>query len=335
MKDSRGSYPAQFRAPWWCLGAHCQTLWPVLFRRLPPINLRRERLELPDGDFIDLDWTENHREQAPLVVILHGLEGSSRSHYASGLLGVIQDRGWRGLVMHFRGCSGEPNRLARAYHSGETGDIDYLMKELHRREAQTAIAIVGYSLGGNVLLNWLGRSGRNANLVAAVAVSVPFTLSETADRINRGFSRIYQRHLLRSLLDRFRRKSGRMALPIKLSSLAEIHTMREFDDCIIAPLHGFKDANDYYRQSSSRQRLHNITVDTLLLQAQDDPFMTEAVIPTEAELSSAVTLELCDHGGHVGFVYGRWPWQARYWLEERIPEFLSSRFQPARNDRQT
>ena len=314
-----------FRAPWWCRGPHCQTLWSVCCRRQPQPELIRERLELADGDFIDLDWTDNELATAPLVVILHGLEGSSRSHYATGLLTAIRRHGWRGVVMHFRGCSGEPNRLARAYHSGEINDLGTVIDILQQRQPSIPVAVVGYSLGGNVLLNWLAQRRDHGPMVAAVAISVPFELAECVDRLNRGMSKIYQRHLLTNLLDSIHSKARRVDLPIDLSVLDNIRTIREFDDRVIAPLHGFRDADDYYRQSSSRQHLHAIDIDTLIIQARDDPFMTAAVNPEVTELSPAITLEVSNGGGHVGFVYGSWPWRAQYWLETRIPAFLEPR----------
>lgn len=311
-----------FTPAWWCRGPHMQTLWPRLVRRKPRLSLRRERLELPDGDFIDLDWTQN--SAGPIVIVLHGLEGSSRSIYARGLLCAIAKRGWRGVVMNFRGCSEEPNRLPRRYHSGDTGDLAYLVDILHQREPHTPLAAVGYSLGGNVLLKWLGSAKQTEKLTAAVAVSVPFVLAATADRMQRGFSRIYQWGLLRNLRRSTAAKRDIMDLPITVSDLSSLKTFREFDEHVTAPLHGFDGADQYYSVASSRQYLRNITVSTLVLHARDDPFMTEASIPLREELPASVMLELSSHGGHVGFVSGTWPWTARYWLEERIPEYLKN-----------
>lgn len=294
----------------------------MLRRWGPYISLRRERLELTDGDFIDLHWTENRT--GPIVIVLHGLEGCSKSPYARGLLTALQHNGLRGVVMHFRGCSGAPNRLARSYHSGDTGDLAYLVTTLRRREPTTPLAAVGYSLGGNVLLKWLGETGRAAEIAAAVAVSVPFLLAHASDRVNRGFSRLYQWKLLRSMRRSVKRKLRHMPLNIKTHKLPTLRSFRDFDDHVTAPLHGFRDAEHYYAVASSKQYLRNIAVDTLILHARDDPFMNEAVVPTQEDLSSTVELELCEHGGHVGFVYGTWPWRARYWLEERIPEYLQA-----------
>jgi predicted alpha/beta-fold hydrolase len=312
----------RFQPAWWCRNAHLQTLWPHLFRHQPEMGLHRERLELPDGDFIDLDWTPDNR--GPIVVILHGLEGSAQSPYVQGLLEAVRGRAWRGVVMHFRGCSGEPNRLARSYHSGETGDLSFLIQTLRSREPDTPLAVVGYSLGGNVLLKWLGETGNEAKVQAAVAVSVPFVLHHAADRLNQGFSRIYQWILLRSLKRGVRRKFKNIPAPISLENLAAINSLRDFDDQITAPLHGFTSADHYYSVASSRQYLKGIQVNTLIIHAQNDPFMTADAIPATSELSPSTQFELYADGGHVGFVAGRRPWRARYWLEERVLEYLKS-----------
>ena len=300
-----------------------QTLWAPLMRRRPRTALRRERLELPDGDFIDLDWTTAN-DKGPIVIVLHGLEGSSDSPYARGILKAIEARGWRGVVMHFRGCSGEPNRLPRSYHSGDTGDLIHLVETLRRREPRAPLATIGYSLGGNALLKWLGKSGEQAPLCAAVAVSVPFVLDHAAAKLQRGFSRVYQWELLRRLRNSVEEKRRRMELPLKISDLSTLKCFRDFDEHVTAPLHGFDGADHYYAVSSSRQYLHGIAIPTLILHALDDPFMTAGTIPRHDELSGHVTLEVSRHGGHVGFVGGFWPGLSRYWLEERIPAYLAN-----------
>ncbi len=311
----------QFSPAWWLPGPHLQTLWPTLCRReLKSIVLKRERFELEDGDFLDLDWTD--QKEGPIVLILHGLEGSIHSPYAKGMLHAVQQRGWRGVFMHFRGCSGEMNRHPQSYHSGETKDVARLVDLLQKREKCQQIAAVGFSLGGNVLLKWLGELGKDSPLCAAVGISVPFELSKTATRIQRGFSRVYQRHFMRTLCQKVRDKFEHQSPPIELPELGELRSLREFDDRITAPLHGFLGAEDYYQKSSSRQFLKKIAIPTLLLQAKDDPFMTTDLLPDPGELSPHVTLELTEQGGHVGFVGGKLPWRAEYWLEQRVPEFL-------------
>ncbi|MGA7801971.1 MAG: hydrolase [Gammaproteobacteria bacterium] len=307
---------SDFRPAWWLPGPHLQTLMPNLLRSPSRTGLRRERLELADGDFLDLDWAGP--ADGPLVLVLHGLEGSIRSPYAAGILNALARHGYRAVLMHFRGCSGEPNRLPRSYHSGETGDLDAVVRELKHRYPRRTLFVLGYSLGGNVLLKWLGEQGRDAAVDAAVAVSVPFELSQAGRRLRQGFSRGYQWHLLGRLRRSVRIKARRMKLPIAVDHLAAMRTFRQFDDQVTAPLHGFRDADDYYRRCSSRQFLAAIAVPTLIVHALDDPFMTPEAVPTGAELSPQVTLELASTGGHVGFVAGSLPWRPRYWLEERI-----------------
>lgn len=311
-----------FKASWWLSSPHLQTLWPTLCRR--PIKnflLRRERFELPDGDFLDLDWS--HHKTGPIVLILHGFEGSIESPYAKGMLQVIHHRGWRGVFMHFRCCSGEYNRLPRIYHSGETGDVAAVISALRAREPSTPIAAIGFSLGGNVLLKWLGETGQGNPLIAAVAISVPFELHKAAARVDHGFSKLYQWHLLKSARKKIEKKFQRMPAPFPLPILSKIRSIRDFDDKVTAPLHGFMDASDYYARSSSRQYLNNVHVPTLVLQAKDDPFMTKDLLPTKDELSPYITFELTEKGGHVGFVTGKFPWKAEYWLEKRVPLYLS------------
>jgi predicted alpha/beta-fold hydrolase len=310
--------PSTFSAPWWLRNPHLQTFWPVLVRRQPPVRHRVERLTLPDGDFVDLCWTGP--DQGPLVVLLHGLQGSIRSPYAVGMLRALQARGIRGVLMHFRGCSGHPNRLARGYHSGETDDLRFLLETIRQREPDTPLAAVGYSLGGNVLLKYLGESGEAAPLRAAAAVSVPLVLRTASQRLSTGLSRIYDRYLLRALLDGARRKATLLTeAGLDVPAVLGCRSIREFDDRLTAPLHGFADAEDYYARCSSRGFLHRIRCPTLILHAADDPFMRPDVVPRPEELSSDVTLELSPRGGHVGFVSG----VGRYWLEDRVPEFIA------------
>jgi uncharacterized protein len=312
-----------FRPAWWLPGPHLQTLWPHLVRRRPRLALRRERLELPDGDFVDLDWTAG--ATGPLALVLHGLEGCSASHYAAGILEALHTRGVRGVLMHFRGCSGEPNRMPRSYHSGETTDLQHVLDVLRRREPATPFAAIGYSLGGNVLLKWLGERGEHARLSAAIAVSVPFDLHQAAWRLERGTSRLYQWALLQQLRRSAARKFRSRPAPFDLEALHRARSFRAFDDLVTAPLHGFSSADEYYSRSSSRQYLRSIRVPTLILHAADDPFMTERAIPRPADLSPQVTLELSPKGGHVGFVAGRSPLRPVYWLEQRIPDYLKAR----------
>ncbi|MBV9576737.1 MAG: hydrolase [Gammaproteobacteria bacterium] len=316
----------QFKPAWWLLNSHLQTLWPALFRsEIKDLALENERVELPDNDFIDLTWVGKNKS-APIVLILHGFEGSLESHYAKGMLRAIDQQGWRGVFMHFRGCSGEPNRLLRGYHSGETKDAAYIVNLLLQREPRCPLAAIGYSLGGNVLLKWLGETGRENPLKAAIAISVPFELNKAADRIQQGFSRFYQWYLLKCVCERLRHKFASIPAPIDTADLFRVQTIRDFDHKYTVPIHGFTSVDEYYTTTSSRRYLHAIQVPTLILHAKDDPFMTEDVIPRQEELSSYVTLEITECGGHVGFVAGKYPWRPHYWLEERAPEFLNNYF---------
>lgn len=312
--------PSIFRPAWWLPGGHLQTLWPALLRSAPALMVRRERLNLSDGDFIDVDWVG---EQGPIVVVLHGLSGSIDSHYARGILRAVALRGWRGVLMHFRGCSGEPNRLPRSYHAGETGDLYAFIALLREREPHVPLAVVGYSLGGNVLLKWLGEQGVDAPVQAAVAVSVPFDLSDATTRLQQGVSRIYEQRLLRCLQDSVAQKCACLPLPLDGKAVAAIKSLREFDDRVTAPLHGFRGADDYYARATCRPYLARIFVPTLVIHAGDDPFMSPTVVPRLRELSGAISLELSPHGGHVGFVGGA-PGAPHYWLETRIPTFLAA-----------
>jgi predicted alpha/beta-fold hydrolase len=312
---------SRFRPAWWLPGPHAQTLFASLFGRSVPLRAWRERLELPDGDFIDIDHVG---ESGPVVLLLHGLEGSSRSHYIRIVTQRLSATGLRAYVMHFRGCSGTPNRLARGYHSGETGDLETVLDVLSRRgRDETPAAAVGFSLGGNVLLKYLGERGGDTVLRSAVAVSVPFRLDRCADRIDQGYSRFYQWLLLRSIKRSLARKADILRERIDLQALSDSHSFWELDDRITAPLHGFRDVNDYYQRSSSRQYLKGIRVPTLILQARDDPLIPPDAIPSPDELSASVELELSDHGGHVGFVAGQVPFRPRYWLAERIVDYVA------------
>ena len=326
--------PSLFKPAWWLRSAHAQTVFSTLFRRIAPAIDHWERVELPDGDFIDTAWRgDDLPSGSPLVVLLHGLSGSHQSAYIVGLMQAFYKKGWRSVVMHLRGASTEPNRHARAYHSGDTLDFDYFIKHISARDPHSPKAAVGFSLGGNVLLKWLGEQDGQAGLQAAVAVSVPFELRLVADRLNRGFSRLYQRRFIAQLHNTFNNKKAHLNLELLTRAQAEALTDMErwdcfwtFDDKVTAPLNGFSDVHAYYRQASSKQYLKKITTETLIIQAQDDPFMSPEVLPKAQDLSDFVTLELSPCGGHVGFIGSNWPGKPVYWLESRIPEFLHAVF---------
>lgn len=323
---------ATFKPAWWLKNPHLQTLYPALCRKISAPLLRRERLITPDNDFLDIDWCSEGDEK-PLIILLHGLTGSSQSPYIKGFQQLLLKQNFRTVALNFRGCSGEPNHSARCYHSGETEDLHFLYQTLREREPNTKFAVIGFSLGGNMLLKWLGEQGENVNLFAAVAVSIPFVLSECATKLDSGFSKLYRANLLKELKIYIKNKHAHLekigvhheAHKLKkLGDLSQIQSFWEYDAKVVAKLYGFKNAHDYYARSSSRQFLKKIAVPTLLIQAVDDPFMTKSVIPNASELSPFVQLEMTEQGGHVGFVSGKNPFKPIYWLEQRISIFLAA-----------
>jgi uncharacterized protein len=318
--------PPAYRPPWWYRGRHLQTLWgPALRRGGPP--LRRERWPTPDGDVLDLDWVDAGggaapAARSPLLVVLHGLEGSSRSHYARGLLAEIRAAGWRGVVLHFRSCSGELNRLPRFYHSGDTGDLDWVVARLAAREPAVPIGLVGVSLGGNVALKWLGERGAGvpAEVHGAVGISTPFDLGACAEALDHGPNRLlYTANFLRTMKAKLAAKAalldGRLDLPAALRA----RTFAEYDRLVTAPLYGFADERDYWARASSGPFLPGIRRPCLLINALNDPFVPAASLPAvrSAWLEPALTLE----GGHAGFLEG--PWGRRSWAERRAVTFLT------------
>lgn len=321
MIERSGFSPAVFLR-----NRHLQTILPNLGLRIlrhPPLS--REQLELPDGDFLHLDWLAGGADQAePLLLCLHGLEGSSRSNYALDLLHAAGRAGWQAAVVHFRGCSGTVNRLNRSYHAGETGDLAEVLAHIARRRRFSRLFAVGYSLGGNVLLKHLGETGPSSPLDAAVAVSVPFDLDGAARSVSGGVSRLYQYLLMRKMKQRVRQKAGTLAGEIDVPAALRSSGFAEFDELVTAPLHGFAGCKDYYARCSSRQFLGSISKPTLILQARDDPFLDSRYLPAEGELAESVRLEISRRGGHVGFVAQKKPWQPYLWLPRRIFEFLRS-----------
>jgi len=301
--------------------AHVQTLVTKL-RPTPPLALRIERLELPDGDFVDLGWAAENPKSGPLAVLLHGLTSGFEAKYARGLARQLLPRGWRVVILQFRGAGPEPNRLPRHYHHGDTQDLRELLNLLRAREPDTRLFAVGWSLGGNVLLNYLGEEGARAPLTAAVAVSVPFWLKPCVERLRTGFSRLYQHHLMGELRQMLLRKHAKVPLPIDLEQVARAKDFFDFDNAATAILNGFRDADDYYERASSGRRLHQVAVPVLAIHAADDPFMTPEVVPAPEQMPPNMTLELCERGGHVGFCAAGSLLRPRWWLEERIPEFL-------------
>ena len=310
---------SSYKPAWWLPSPHLQTLWPVMFRRRAVPRLLHERFELSDSDFVDLCWSK--RNDRPVVLLLHGLEGSLHSHYAGNLMLTLEKAGFRPVLMHFRGCSGEPNRLPRSYHSGDTGDLKQVVEYISRKTGASVHAAIGFSLGGNVLLKWLGQTGNANPLQSAVAVSVPFMLADAANRLERGLSHMYEIHLMKSLKRSYSEKFKRLESPLDVD-IGELKGFWEFDDKVTAPLNGFNGVDHYYSESSCRQYLPGIRVPTRIIHALDDPFMFPQSAPTENELSESVELLLTGSGGHVGFVSGKYPWKPEYWYEKKIIEFL-------------
>jgi predicted alpha/beta-fold hydrolase len=320
--------PRPFRAPFWARNRHVQTLVGKFLRPHPRVPLRRERWEMPDGDFLDLDFVADPAlDGAPLVLLLHGLEGNAQRRYALLSYAALRRRGVAAVGLNFRSCGGEPNRLARSYHSGETGDPRWVLERLHERWPSRPIGALAFSLGGNVLLKLLAELGeRGQELVrAAAVVSVPFDLSAGADALEGGpLVRVYARHFLRSLVEKTEAKGKLLEGVVRMDEVRRSRTIREFDDRATAPIHGFESAARYYAASSSAPRLSEVRVPTLVLQSRDDPFLPPPFLP-EAALAAnpAFVAALSDQGGHVGFVDGP-PWSPRFWAEEEAARFLAS-----------
>ncbi|MGD0958249.1 MAG: hydrolase [Methylomonas sp.] len=318
-----------FQPACWLNNGHLQTIYPALFRRPPALAVRRERLSTPDNDVLDIDYYGH--VWLPLVILLHGLTGSARSQYIAGLQAALLRSGFSSAALNFRGCGGVCNNTARCYHSGDTADLDFLYRTLRSRYPLRPLAAAGFSLGGNVLLKWLGEQGDNVKLFAAVAVSAPLQLDACATYLDQGFSRIYRNLLIKDLRRYLAAKEAHLrrhqlhaeAEKIKaLGDLSAIRSFWEYDGQVVAKLYGFKDAADYYRQSSSRQYLKSIRIPSLIIQAEDDPFLPASILPDVSELSASVALEVTGGGGHVGFIGGENPLKPVYWLEQRIPAFL-------------
>lgn len=314
--------PSKFRPSWWLRNPHLQTLWAARCRRLASPTMTRERIELPDGDFVDAAWSQ--KPTGDIVCLFHGLTGCVESNYIKGIVTALENTGFAPVLMHFRGCSGEPNRTRRTYHSGHTDDIRYFINLVSDRHPDRRVYAIGYSLGGNALLKYLGEEQSDCSLSGAVAVSPPLVLAEGARRMNRGLSRGYQNHLISLMLKHHEQR--RLAYPALDLPKAptDIQNFWQFDDQITAPLNGFDGVDHYYTVSSSRQYLKDIAIPTHIIHSKDDPFFTPDVIPTNEELSDTVAFELTQHGGHVGFVAGPLPFKPHYWLEHRIPPLLQA-----------
>jgi hypothetical protein len=334
----QGLFQSPFQPAWWLRGAHTQTLFSTLLRKPPVLQRQRELVFLEDGDFLEIDWLvpETWQERQPLTMIVHGLSGSSESHYVLGLQASLAKKGWASVALNCRGASGRPNNQPRAYHAGSSDDLLQVMMAIQKKLPHTPLALVGYSLGGNMTLKLLGREKENLPLFAAAAVSVPFLLASCADKMDKGFSKIYRRHFMTELTAMWQEKlthfeaigNAEAAQRIRPHlAHAPFKSFWQFDNDLVAPLHGFQDVHDYYYQASSRQFLPTIAVPTLVIQSQDDPFMSADVLPKDTDLSAAISFELSQKGGHVGFVEGGSPKTPHYYLEHRIPDFLHACWQ--------
>ncbi|MGY0580606.1 MAG: hydrolase [Paraglaciecola chathamensis] len=317
-----------FTPPWWAKNRHIQTIWPRFFQRRLRVHWHKERLILPDGDFVNLAWAGDRDSIATskgLVVIFHGLEGSNKSHYANDMAANLVQQGYVAVLMHFRGCGGEHNTLPRAYHSGETEDAWFLLNWLTELYPNVAKVAMGFSLGANMLLKLLGERPEQSILRAGIAISPPFKLAECSLSINQGVSRMYQSYLLKSmvnnLVDKMRTIDYSDHLEIDDAKARSLKSFKEFDHHVTAPLHGFDSADDYYTQCSAINFMKTIATPTLIIHAKDDPFMSESVLPSEQDLSPHVRLELSDKGGHVGFMQGT-PWRPVIWMQKRVNQYF-------------
>ena len=319
--------PRTFRPARWALGPHAQTLAARVLRPGDGPELRRERIETPDDDFLDLDWGVDPGEGAPIVLVVHGLEGSARRRYMRNACRELGKAGLWPVALNLRGCSGECNRALQFYHSGKTEDPAFVLEMLRERHPGRAVGVLGFSLGGNVLLKLLGeRADGGLGLVdAAVAMSVPYDLAAGCTLLERStMGRAYANYFLHSLKAKVELKRDRLASVLDLSAVALARTIWEFDERATAPLHGFASAAAYYEECSSARYLHAIETPTLLLHAVDDPFLPPESIPQrEAERNPALHLELQRRGGHVGFLEGT-PWRPAFWADEEAARFLAT-----------
>ena len=323
-----------YDSPWWLgsggFGAHLQTVYPAVLGRTPTVVYTRERWDSTphgkaDGDFVDVDRVAGAIDK-PMLVVFHGLEGSSQSPYALSLMAEVQRRGWRGLVPHFRGCSGEINRLPRAYHSGDAPEIDWILRRAKAEAAYQPLYVAAISLGGNATLKWLGEQGSAAANVAdaAISISAPVDLTAAGDALAEGFCKVYTKNFLATM----KRKSlAKLALHPGIFN-AEIAlkatTLREFDNEVTAPLHGYRDTDDYWTRASAKPGLIDVRVPTLILNARNDPFLPASALPTAAQVSSDVKLHFPATGGHVGFSSGRFPGNGG-WMPQRVFHFIDHR----------
>jgi len=317
-----------FRAAPWLPGPHLQTVVGKFLRPRSTLSLARRRIDTPDGDFLDLDLAPETEPEAPLVLVLHGLEGNTGRGYVRLAMDEMHRKGLRPVGMNFRSCSGEPNRRPRFYHSGETSDLAVVLQWLRKRFPDRPLAALGFSLGGNVLLKYLGEEGEGAKefLSGAAAISVPFDLTAGTRAIESGtMGRVYTYYFIRSLRKKVEAKTDLLEGLLDLEMVLKARTLREYDQVATAPLHGFPGAAAYYREASSARFLEDIRVPTLLLQAEDDPFLPAYALPREKVSRNPCLLPaFTPAGGHVGFVTGSSPWRPRFWAESEAARYLAT-----------
>jgi predicted alpha/beta-fold hydrolase len=308
-----------YQPPRWLPNAHIQTIVPALLARVPQVTYRRERWNTPDGDFIELDWLDPAGDAcAPLLVLFHGLEGNSSSHYARTLMAAVAAQGWRGVVPHFRSCSGPINLAPRFYHLGDSAEMDWILRRL-RASHHGLLLVAGVSLGGNVLLRWLGERGEDAGHIvdAAAAISAPVDPSVGGVALSSGFNLLYTRSFLRTLKRKALIKAQQYPGLFDVAAALEARDFHVFDNIVTAPLHGFKDVEDYWKRAASKPVLRDITVPTLLLNARNDPFLPAHALPAARDVSAAIELDQPEYGGHVGFMTGPFPGRIG-WLAQRV-----------------
>lgn len=311
--------PGTYQAPAWLPGGHLQTIYPATLLRRPRLSWRRERWDTPDNDFIEVDRIDGQPGQ-PLLVLFHGLEGSSASHYAAALMARVRDLGWSGAVPHFRGCSGQANLAPRFYHSGDSAEVHWILRRFAAEQRWSRLYAVGVSLGGNALLRWLGESQHAASFLdAACAVSAPLDLAGGGAALSRGVGMIYTRMFLQTLKPKCLHKLTQFPGLFERDAMLGAHNLYEFDNAVTAPLHGYRDTEDYWDRASARHVLHDIRVPTLVLNARNDPFLPQRYLPSCA--APCVRLEFPADGGHVGFAQGGPPGSLD-WLPQRLLAFL-------------
>ena len=317
-----------FKPAWWLGNCHAQTIFSALSTsQSKEVGLTSEIIELPDGDITLINWltnSPNTRSGAPILIILHGLEGSSQSQYAKLLLNSAANQGWRAAVLHLRDCGGLDNKLPRRYHSGETNDLRFLINSLRSKNTKhdTKIVAAGFSLGGNILLKYLGEEGPNSGLNGAVGISVPLNLHHSAERLSKGFSKFYQFLFIKTIKKRLRRKFDQNTNAFDWQHMMSAKTFADIDDAVTAPLHGFSGKDEYYDLCSSINFLPQIRTPTLIINALDDPFTTPEAIVNATDIPECVEIELPLKGGHIGFINGGSPWKPTYYLPNRIIGFL-------------